>query len=94
MPLVLEADRAFLEHAITLDEHLVVSIDQNVGDRRVLEQRLQRPETEKLVQHVVHQLLALGVVQRVVLLGQFLGDDIADFGLESARATSGRAPAG
>ena len=67
---------------IALDEHLVVAVDQDVGDRRVLEQRLERAEAEQLVEHVADQLLALGMVERVVLLGQLLGDDVADFVLD------------
>ena len=59
-----------------------MAVDQDVGDRRVLEQRLERPEAEQLVEDVADQLLALGMVERVVLLGQLLGDDVADFGLD------------
>ncbi len=82
VPLVLEAHRRRLEHAVALDEHAVVAVDQDVGDRRVLEQRLERPEAEQFVEHVVDQLLALGMVERVVLLGQLLEDDVADFVLD------------
>ena len=59
-----------------------MAVDQDVGDRRVLEQRLERAEAEQLVEDVADQLLALGMVERVVLLGQLLGDDVADFGLD------------
>ena len=59
-----------------------MAVDQDVGDRRILEQRLERPEAEQLVEHVADQLLALGMVERVVLLGQLFGDDVADFSLD------------
>ena len=73
---------ARLEHAVALDEHAVVAVDQDVGDRRVLEQRLERAEAEQLVEDVGDQLLALGMVERVILLRQLLGDDVADFRLD------------
>src|SRR5205085_10768821 len=34
------------------------------------------------VEHVADQLLALGMVERVILLGELLGDDVADFLLD------------
>ena len=47
--------------------------------RRVLEQQLQRPEAERLVQHLVDQPLALvAVEQRVFGVAQMF-DDQADF---------------
>jgi hypothetical protein len=49
-----------LEQAGALDEDVVVAVDQNVGDRAVLEQGLERPKAQKLVQDVVDQLRALG----------------------------------
>ena len=90
----LNRDGARFEHAVALDEHLIVAVDQDVGDRRILEQRLERPEAEQLVEHVADELLALGLVERLVLLRELLGDDVADFGLDLLRATSSRAPAG
>ena len=40
------------------------------------------PRPEEFVEHVADELLALGLVQRLVLLGKLLGDDVADFGLD------------
>ena len=71
-----------LEHAVALDEDLGVAVDQDVGDGRVLEQRLERPEAEQLVEDVADQLLALGLVERLVLLRELLVDDVADFRLD------------
>ena len=92
MPLVLEADRRRLEHAVALDEHMVIAVDQDVGDRRILEQRLERPEAEQFVEHVADQLLALGLVERVVLLAPVPRRRCRRLRPGSARATSGRAP--
>ena len=82
MLFVLEPHRARLERAVALDEHLVVAVDQDVGDRGVLEQRLERPEAEQFVEHVADQLLALGMVERMLLLGQLFLDDVADLVLD------------
>ena len=41
--------RHALEHAAALDEHVLVGVDQDVADRRVAQQRLERPEAEHLV---------------------------------------------
>ena len=59
-----------------------MSVDQNIGDRRVLQERLDRPEAQQLVEDVADESLALLVVERLVLLRQFLVDDIADFSLD------------
>ncbi len=82
MILVLEADRRLLELAEALDIDLLVAVDQYVGDRIVLEQRLDRAEAEHLVQHVVDQLLALRMVEGVALLVELLEDDVADLLLD------------
>ena len=82
MPLVLEPDVRWLEDAVALDEHLRISVDQDIGDRRVLQERLDRPQAQQLVEDVANERLALLVVERLVLLRQFLVDDIADFGLD------------
>ena len=42
-----------------LDEHVLVRVDQDVADRRVAQQRLERPETEHLVEDLAEQRLAL-----------------------------------
>jgi len=61
---------------------MVAAVDQDVGDRAVLEQRLERAEAEQFVEDVVGQLAALGGVERVALLGQLLLDDVADLILD------------
>ena len=48
-----------LELAAALDVDLLVAVDQNVGDGRVLQQRLERPQPEDLVEHFGDDLVAL-----------------------------------
>ena len=57
---VLEAQAGGLEFARPLDVYPVVAVHQNVGNRGILEQRLQRAEAENLVQNLPRQTLALG----------------------------------
>ena len=53
-------------------------VDQDVADRRVLEQHLQRPQAEGLVEHLLDQPLAfVAIQQRVFGVAQVL-DDQAD----------------
>ena len=78
----LKRARGPLEPALPLDEDVGMAVDQDVGDRRVLEQRLERAEAEQLVEHVLGQLLALGEVQRCALLGELLRDQVAHLGLD------------
>ncbi len=47
-----------------------------------LSKRLERPEAEQFVKNVGDQLPAFGLVEGMVLLGELLGDDIADFGFD------------
>ena len=46
VPIVAESDAGEFEQALALDIDLLVAVDQNVRDRRVLQQRLERTETE------------------------------------------------
>ncbi len=48
-----------LEHAVLLDVDLIEAIDQDVGDVRVDEDRLERSEAEQLVEDVDDDALAL-----------------------------------
>src|SRR5690242_19894671 len=52
MPLVLEADRCQLENAASLDKDPRVGVHQDVVDRRILQQRLERAEAGHLVDDV------------------------------------------
>ena len=76
---VAELDVGLFHLAAALDVDLVRPVDQDVADRRVLEQHLQRAEAERLVEHLVDEALALHAVeQRVFGVAQAL-DDQANF---------------
>ena len=82
---VAELDVGLLQLAAALDVDLVRPVDQDVADRRVLEQHLQRAEAEGLVEHFVDELLALHAVEeRVLGVAQVL-DDPADVAPEGVR---------
>ena len=51
-----------LELASALDVHLGVAVDQNVRNRRIGEERLERTQAEHLVLNVTYQACALGIV--------------------------------
>ena len=78
---VLERGGHLLEHAAALHVHLLVGVHQDVVDRRVAQQRLERPEAEDLVEDVAEDLLALGHRERLVLLGEQLEEQRADVAL-------------
>ena len=52
MLVVAEDDVGLLELAFALDVDLVGAVDQDVGDRRILQQQLERAEAEQLVEDV------------------------------------------
>ena len=64
MLIVLKRRRHLLELAGALDEYLLVCVDQNVADRLVAEQRLERSEAEDLVDDVAENRIALRDRQR------------------------------
>ncbi len=64
MPIVLEHDVGLFELAFPLDVHLVVPIDENVGDRGIAKQHFERTQAEQLVDHVRDERLALEQAQR------------------------------
>src|SRR4030095_9959057 len=83
MLVVAEDDIGLLDAAFALDEDLRRLVDQDVGDRRVLEQRLERPEAEELSEDVADQRLALAESERnaLVLAVEEILDENADLGL-------------
>src|SRR5439155_24585219 len=64
MPLILEMDGGLLEPAEPLHKALFVGIDQNIGNRRVLEQRLDRTEADHLVDEVFDKRLQFALIER------------------------------
>ena len=59
LPIVLECRRYALEDAASLDEHVFVSVHEDVAHRRVPQQGLERPEAEYVVEHLREQRLSL-----------------------------------
>ena len=82
---VLERRGHPLEDAPSLDEHVLVGVDQDVVDRRVAEQRLERPEAEDVIEDFGEQGFALAQVDRRRLLGEQLAEERANLTL-GARA--------
>ncbi len=80
MPLVFEDDVGRLETAVPFHVDLVVAVDQDVGDQRIVQQHLERAEPEELVQDIVDDVLALVEAERgpFTLALQHAGDQRAD----------------
>ncbi len=79
MRLVLEMNRGFLELAEPLNEAFLVRVDQNVGDGRILEQRLDRAEANHLVHEVFDKCLQFALVERDFLGPNVFADIDAEF---------------
>ena len=80
---VLEDRVALFEPAFALDVDPVVTVDEDVGDGRVAQEGLERPEAEQLVEDVGDERLALEEAERrrVGLLFEHAHDQPADLGL-------------
>ena len=66
--------------AVALDVDLVEAVDQDVGDGRFLEERLQRPQAEDLIEHLLDDPVLLGRGHGHALVHQQALDDAADLG--------------
>ncbi len=62
--IVLEGDVRLLQNSAALHVDRVVGVDQDVVDRGVLQQRLQRAQSKHLVQHFVGDTVALTGAER------------------------------
>ena len=62
-----------------------MSVDEDVVDRRIAQQRFQRPESEDVVEQFGKERLALRKTDRRVFFGQQLSEQPLDFAL-GARA--------
>jgi hypothetical protein len=78
MRLVLEERRHGLEHAAALDEDVLVTVDEDVGDGRVLEERLERSQARHLVHHLGDEEVELLGVEGQALGHDPVGDDAVD----------------
>ena len=73
--IVLEPDVGFFQHSRPLDIHLVVSVDQNVIDGGVLQQRLQGTQSEDFIQYFQSKALAFPAAHRGLQVCDQLLDD-------------------
>ena len=80
MRIVLEGHGRRLQMAVALDVHLVEPVDENVGDLRIPQKHLERPQTEQLVQYVGDQALALEEAERCGL--SFTCEQVAQDGTD------------
>jgi len=80
---VAEDDLGFLDAPFALDVDLRMAVHEDVGDRRILQQQLERSQPEQLVQHVLHDVLAVEQTERnaLVFAVQQLLDDRPDLRL-------------
>jgi hypothetical protein len=78
MAIVLESRGHALEDAGTLDEDVPMGVDQDVADARIAEQRLERAETEHIVQNLAEERFTLGNVERC----RFLREQLAKQGTD------------
>ena len=62
--LVLEAHRQRLEDAVTFDVDAFMTVDQDIVDGRILEQRLERTKARHLVENLRDEFVELLRVQR------------------------------
>ena len=72
-------DGGLFHLAAALDIDVLRAVDQDVADRRILQQHFQRSEAEGLVEHFVDQPLALVAIQQRVFGVAEMLDDQADF---------------
>ena len=79
VPVVAERDTGQFEQAFALDVDLLVAVDQDVGDGRVLQQRLERAEAEDFVQNLVGDLLLLERAEQRRLVVDQRDHRLADF---------------
>ena len=54
------------EYSAALDINLAVSVDQNVGNGRILQERFERSQSEDLVQHLAADSLLFRTAERHV----------------------------
>src|SRR5579884_2211925 len=78
MFVVLKLDRRTLQHAPSLDVHLVVVVDQDVRNTGILHQRFKRAKAEYLVQDFLDDAVPLRQRHRNVFLEQQLFHGLTD----------------
>ena len=83
-----------LEHAAALDEHVLVGVDEDVADRRVAQQRLERPEPEDIVDELTEQRFALAEADAACSPRPAARRAACGFRFRPAAGRPGRAPRG
>ena len=78
MRFVLEAASDRLEDAVALDISAFVTVDQDVVDRGIIEQRLERPEARHLVENFVDEFVEFLRVERKPLDHDVLRHELLD----------------
>ena len=64
MSIVAKGDLREFQDTSSFDINLLRAVDQNVGDGRILEHRLQRPQSKDFVQGFIGDLLLFGRTQQ------------------------------
>src|SRR5882724_5856695 len=85
MFIVFEGDVCKHELAVSLDEDPSIGVDQNVGNRRISQQRLERSEAEELMLDIIHQSLSFSGRKRHCFLGQHTFGESRDFRMNLLR---------
>ena len=76
MRFILERNMHLLQLAMPFDETVLVAVDQNIVDRRILQQRLKRAEADHLVDDVVDQRVEFGAIDRQAFLTRLFQNEI------------------
>ncbi len=85
VPVILELHRCQMELAGPLDKDLIGAIDQDIGDADILQQWLQRPKPQNLIQDIVDQTRLLGQVKGLVFLQQQFAHNLANLAAKDFR---------
>ena len=78
MFVVLELNGRALQHTAAFNVNLVVVVHQDIGDRRILQQRLQRAKTEHLIEDFLDDPIPFRQRHRNVFLQQQFFDRAPD----------------
>src|SRR5438874_2049585 len=78
MPIVLECGVDAFEDAAPLDKHVLMRVDEDVADRRIAQQRLERAEAEHVVNQLAEQRVAFGHADWHAAFVQQIGDERPD----------------
>ena len=83
MGVVPEFNLRLFQLAATLHVNVLGAVDQDIADRVVLKQKLQRAQAERLVEDLFNQTLAFGAVEEGLLGVAEVLDDETDLAAEN-----------